>query len=115
MNPYGNSSTINKFVTCILGSIQEDEANDVGVDSAVPWFTLNLSCYVDTKVPMEKQGCLDVVIDNVTHLVVHAIHWAILEEVQTVAACEAASRPTGKAGDTATGSERDLTCPPISQ
>ena len=32
-----------------------------------------------------------------------------------MAACEAAFCPTGRAGATATGSERDLTCPPISQ
>ena len=32
-----------------------------------------------------------------------------------MAAQEAASQPTGRAGATATGSERDLTCPPISQ
>ena len=64
---------------------------------------------------MEKQGCLDVVCDNVIHLVVCASHWAILDKVCTVAAQEAASCPTERAGDTATGLERDLTCPPISQ
>ena len=69
-----------------MGSIQEDEANDVGVDSAVPQFTLTLSCYVNTKVPMEKQGCLDVVSDNVIHLVVRASHQAVLDKVRTVAA-----------------------------
>ena len=115
MNPYGNSNTINKFMTCILGSIQEDEANNVGVNSAVPWFTSTLSWYVNTKVPVEKQGCLDVVSDNVTHLVVCASHRAILDKFHTVAAWEAASRPTGRAGATATGFERDLTCLIISQ
>ena len=115
MNPFENFNNISKFVTRILGSIQEDEANDVGVDSAVPQFTLTLSCYVNTKVPVEKQGCLDVVSDNVTHLVVCASHQAILDKVCTVAAWEAASCPTGRAGATATGSERDITCPPISQ
>ena len=78
-------------MTHILGSIKEDEANDVGVDSAVPQFHLTLSCYVNTKVTVEKQGHLDVVSDNVTHLVVRASHRAILDKVRTVAAREAAS------------------------
>ena len=53
--------------------------------------------------------------DNVTHLVVRASHQANLDKVCTVATWEAASCPTGRAGATATGSQRDLTCPPISQ
>ena len=64
---------------------------------------------------MEKQVCLDVVSDDVTHLIVCASHWAFLNKFQVVAACEAASCPTGRAGATETGSKRDLTCPFISQ
>lgn len=81
----------------------------------MPCFTSTLSYFVNTKVTVEKQGCLDVVSDNVTHLIVCASHYAILDQAQTVAACEAASYPTQRAGAIENNSERDLACPPISQ